>query len=313
MTAGNRHNPSVGDRTGHWTILGAGAIGCLWAASLRQAGFPVTLLTRAQPPRQSVTLVSGGDHQHYTVDACSVADFINRGIAPSLLLVTTKAHQTRDALKSIDTLINSDTTLVVLQNGLAAREVAARYPRNAVVAGITTDGAWCSEPLTVILSGSGATWLGRYDGLDCRSLLPLLPLDVRHIECCDDIELRQWLKLASNCAINGLTAIYQCRNGDLLDNVEARQRMQAICTEIQAVARALQLPAQAFVDIFDTALHTAQATAQNYSSMYQDIRHHRHTEIDALNGFICREAQRLGVPCLENARIVAAVRQLESH
>ncbi|MDX1398969.1 MAG: 2-dehydropantoate 2-reductase N-terminal domain-containing protein, partial [Oceanospirillum sp.] len=30
----------------HWTVLGAGSLGCLWAGYLNQAGFPVTLLHR---------------------------------------------------------------------------------------------------------------------------------------------------------------------------------------------------------------------------------------------------------------------------
>ena len=44
---------------------------------------------------------------------------------------------------------------------------------------------------------------------------------------------------------------------------------------------------------------TIAATAENYSSMYQDMAYHRKTEIDYLNGYLLKWGKRLGVstPC----------------
>jgi 2-dehydropantoate 2-reductase len=46
--------------------------------------------------------------------------------------------------------------------------------------------------------------------------------------------------------------------------------------------------------------------------MYQDIDNGRNTEIDYLNGYLCKLATEAGVACEENQRLVDSIKQLES-
>ena len=48
------------------------------------------------------------------------------------------------------------------------------------------------------------------------------------------------------------------------------------------------------------------------SSMLQDLEKGRRTEIDALNGFVVREGERLGIPVPYNAALTLLVRALEA-
>jgi 2-dehydropantoate 2-reductase len=54
----------------------------------------------------------------------------------------------------------------------------------------------------------------------------------------------------------------------------------------------------------------AQCTAANRSSMLQDVLRGAPTEIDAINGAVVREGQRLGVPTPVNESLFSAVQAL---
>ncbi len=54
----------------------------------------------------------------------------------------------------------------------------------------------------------------------------------------------------------------------------------------------------------------AQRTATNRSSMLRDVERGVPTEVDAINGAVVREAQRLGVPTPHNTLIVALLTAL---
>ena len=64
-------------------------------------------------------------------------------------------------------------------------------------------------------------------------------------------------------------------------------------------------------DQAERVLAVGAATAANRSSMLQDIDAGRRTELDALNGALCREADRLGVAAPTNRMLFRLVRALE--
>lgn len=318
----------------HWYILGAGAIGCLWAACFVRAGFTVTLLTRNKVSASEITLTASENSSTQTltktlncaVEFLSVADFVEQQRTTTHLLITTKAPQTLTALRAIDSGLTENTLLLVIQNGLAAKAVATHYPNNTVMAGVTTDGAYKTSATDVVFAGKGSTFIGRYNRPEnyhdastgeqytdslCTALLQQLPTEFLAISPCNDIELKQWQKLAVNCACNALTAIYRCRNGELLSNTAALATMQQLCTEVAAVTEALGFPLPLFADSFNRTKDTLRITANNYSSMYKDIEQGRATEIDCMNGYVCAEAERLGIPSPANRAIVNAIKKLE--
>lgn len=98
------------------------------------------------------------------------------------------------------------------------------------------------------------------------------------------------------------------RNGALLTRDDLRAPFEAAAREAGAVARA------AGIDVGDdpVALATAvaAATADNRSSMLQDVERGAPTEIEALHGAVLREAQRLGIATPTLAAQLRAVRAL---
>ena len=110
-------------------------------------------------------------------------------------------------------------------------------------------------------------------------------------------------KLCINSAINALTAVHGCRNGELLSNPALGRELDLLCTEISQLCRARGMPEMAR-SIADDVKEVAAATAANRSSMAQDVAAGRETEIDFINGYLCQIARRAGVAVPFNARLL---------
>lgn len=299
----------------HWYILGAGAIGCLWGAHLRLAGHRVTLLLKNRTvldtfrQRPIIELTDAVQVRTVKVDA-----ELSQTSAPlHNLLVCTKSVDVMEALASVAQRITTTTRIVLLINGLGVQqEVAARYPNTEPICGTTTDGAFRTGQFQVTHAGIGTTYFGLLSDTDDgqRSKDELLR-DLTGLALTVDwdprIIRRLWSKLAVNCVINPLTAIRGCRNGAILEP-DSAPYIKQLCVEIEQVLTALQL-AQPEQSLYDQVTAVALATRDNYSSMYQDVQAGRATEIESITGYLCRQAEQLGIAVPLNLSLYDAVKR----
>src|SRR5262249_24952014 len=198
--------------------------------------------------------------------------------------------------------------------GLGNGEVFERVVRHAHVAiGVTTIGATLLAP-GVVAACPGTIVLGAAEANRAAvetfaRVLARAELPVSVTETIDD---PVWRKLAVNCAINPLSALRRVPNGQLLDDPTLLATMTGAAREVAAVAcaRGLTLaPDQAA----EMAIAVARATAANRSSMLQDLTRGSPTEIQALNGAVCRAARRVAVPVPINQRLVDDITREERH
>jgi len=167
----------------------------------------------------------------------------------------------------------------------------------------------------VVFAGSGKSRFGFLKNGDeiQRRLLQSAALALNlcgfGAEVAENIEAYIWEKLLINVGINALTAIHDCRNGDLLTVGNRRNTMQAAVLEAAAVAKAkgILLPA----DPVGKTFAVCKATAANLSSMLQDVRRHRTTEIDAINGAIVRLAKEFSIRVPVNFSLTEQVKKIE--
>lgn len=296
-----------------WHVLGPGAIGSLFAWYLADAGLQVRLLTRhAGESARLITLEHQGhlDKGHHDTRAFHV-DHHDTPI--QRLLVTVKAHQTETALHAIAHRITADTLILFLQNGMGAWQVAERlFPDSPCILGTTTEGAWRAADHHIVHAGRGETWIGSLQSRwqpQAVSVVRQWQHTLFHPHHDDNILARLWRKLAINCAINPLTVLYDCRNGELLDKPAALVQMKAICAEVEEVMAAV-LGVPASMPLLELACDVARKTGANQSSMLQDYRRGQPTEIDFITGYLVQEARRLGLDVPENAAVLSAVRQM---
>jgi 2-dehydropantoate 2-reductase len=120
-----------------------------------------------------------------------------------------------------------------------------------------------------------------------------------------------WNKLLINIGINAITALSGIKNGQILDLAITRELSRAAVEEAMTVARAKEIKIKE--DAVDIVFKVAEATGINRSSMGQDVDNNRQTEIAAINGFIVREAKKLGIGAPVNFALTALVQTLEYH
>ncbi len=283
-----------------WHVLGAGSLGMLWAARLARAGLPVQLIVRDEQRlaayRQAggITLIEQGQSRHYPLAAQCLADQAPIG----RLLLACKAYDAEAAIAAVLPRLSQGAELILLQNGLGSQQaVAALAPAARCLLASSTEGAYRDGDWRVVFAGAGHTWLG--DPLEAAPpawLGELTSAAIPH-DWSPSILDRLWRKLALNCAINPLTVLYDCRNGELAAYPE---EIAGLCAELgQLLATAGRTAAAE--GLHQEVLGLIQRTAANYSSMHQDVAQGRRTEIAYLLGFACATAERLalGLPQLE--------------
>lgn len=298
----------------HWHILGAGAIGCTWAVQLYKSKHDVTLIMSSKERLQQLSTNGGVTYQ--SVDGEIQTFNINAELADNNapiqnLLICTKAYSTISALQSIAGRLSNDARVVLLQNGLGPQqEAVALFPELSIWAATTTDGAYLSSPFHAVRAGHGETLIGAISSKALSdNTLHLTPSGDLAISFVSDIEHRLWCKVAINAAINPLTALNNCKNGMLVSDKQLSEKMRQICREVEMIAAACKQPL--FEEpLYDMAISIASATAENYSSMLQDIQKKRPTEIEQITGFLCNQAEKFGRLAPENRDLLQKIRQL---
>ena len=299
--------------TPNWYILGAGAIGSLWACYAFKQGLPTTLLLRSEE-RLSQFQIAGGILATLSGSAELLplkAESCEKNGAPiQQLLLTTKAADSLPAITSINHRLVYGATVVLLQNGLGVREELQELrPDLHYYQAVTTEGAYRPAPFQLVHAGRGHTLLG--GNTNACALATHLSVGPLTVTADANIHKALWRKLAINCAINPLTALYRCRNGELLDNPQALQQLHTVVDEILNLGQHLR-PANIFEGLREHVLDVVASTALNRSSMLQDIEAGRRSEIQYITGYLCDQAQQHGVHMPLNQQLLTQVQALPS-
>ncbi len=299
-------------------VIGPGALGCLLAAALScRSDHQVWLLDhdedRAATIGSHVILEEAGKNLSCPVKVtCNTAEIDTA----ELILFCVKSKDVQRALNKTVSLFSASSLLIAFQNGighLQAMEKVAAY--GAVALGVTSHGATLVGPGHVKHAGQGPTcigFIGAYTARDADmlkeagSLLTKAGIDTEPVSNIIDYV---WNKLLVNVGINAFTGIYDCPNGQLLENETITNRMKKAVEEAFLVAKSKGIKLNP--DPLQTVFSVCQATSKNISSMLQDIRKNRPTEIDAINGAIVEEAKVLGIPVPENERLVREIKEIE--
>lgn len=265
-------------------------MGCLWASQFPEHQCHFLVKAGHGFLQQSHFCVQpGGQTIHF--HASRPEDYHSQG---DCIVIATKAYDALPALRSALQSVKNPQAIFLLQNGMGSQqEIADYYPDLALFAVSSTHGAYKADICTLVHAGVGIQRIGPLNTLANAALLNnLLPATLYNWHA--DIQTVLWQKLQINAAINALTVIYQCANGALLDGAEREQHMAGLCAETDHLLDALGILHQPSLPL---ARQVANSTANNYSSMYQDVKQQRRTEIDYINGYIVRTAQQLGLAC----------------
>jgi 2-dehydropantoate 2-reductase len=296
-------------------IMGAGAMGSLFGGLLALSGEEVWLVEIREEHIQALvstglTVEEGGKRQVIPVHATKETASIGKA---DLVLFFVKAYHTEKAVSDALVLQKEETVFLTLQNGLGNEEaICKRVDPRKVILGVTNQGATLLGPGRIRHAGWGKTYIGELDGKVTDRVTRFAQVFTRagiETEVSSNIQSLVWNKLLINVGINPVAALTGLKNGYLLDSPETLRLMEALVSEAMAVARKKGILIEG--NPIEKVKAVAEATRENRCSMGQDFDNRRKTEIDAINGAVVREAERLGISVPYNQVITDLVKVIE--
>jgi 2-dehydropantoate 2-reductase len=317
-------------------ILGVGNLGILFAHALSQTLIapPITLLLHRpglledwESGGQKITITTNGvpsTSSAYSVELVKPES----GDVIRNLIVATKAVQTASALRFVKHRLTRESTVLFAQNGMGTMDEVTsdifsdEQARPRYLTCITSHGVYSQGSFRSVHAGLAHVTIGQVSTSPAapRYLIDQIVsapiLTAREVDPAELLRL-QLEKLVVNAMINPLTAIFNCQNGMLFNREPITRLMRLLLQETSLVV--LSLPAlcsdPSTASRFSTQsletviLDVAAKTAQNTSSMLQDVRAGRKTEIDYINGYIVRKGQEQGVECRHNEELVRMIKE----
>lgn len=300
-------------------VVGPGALGCLFATKLYAAAeHDSILLIDHRPDRakllnqQKITCESNSGSETFAVPVFHDPVTIP---AVDIIFSCVKSYDLPNSLNFLKPLLSFSTLFVFLQNGISHLKYSDGEKLGAIpVFGSSSEGATRLGIGHIRHAGSGHTTLGflqehaKYESNQLQQLLSLLRKSGFASSLSNDICARLWAKLFVNVGINGLTVLENCRNGQLLDSNRTRERLILLVREAESVAKAQGITISE--DPVEATLAICKRTEQNISSMLQDVRNRRPTEIESINGAVSTIGKTCNIPTPENDRLAAEIRKI---
>ena len=298
-------------------ILGAGAMGSLWAANLHLA-----LQTSKQHTVQFLTTrTSSLQNINYLIESpflkasqekiCSEFEIelpiihkeqlaVASEDQPHIILICTKSYHALNAALLLKPFINKHSYLVLFQNGLGSQhDIIEAFPTIPVFAAVSTEGVNRQEDGKLIHAGKGLTHIGPLNEAAKKHRIfehCFTALTNHHLEtvATEHIWKALWEKLAINCAINPFTAILNCSNGKIKDSALFRENWPTLKLELATMLNTAGFPVDEH-ELENRIFKVIYDTQTNISSMLQDTRAKRKTEIKDINGFAAQYLQNKGL------------------
>jgi 2-dehydropantoate 2-reductase len=295
-------------------VVGAGGTGGYFGGLLARAGDDVTFIARGahlEALRARGLTLESSLAGTFTVPVQATDD--PRGVGPvDLILFCVKTYDTDAAAASVRPLIQPETMLLSLQNGVDNEERIARlsgHPSGLgavayVVSAIKSPGlvAQTAGPGKIVLGELGGGESARTERL--RDALQRAGIAA---EVHPDIRAVLWQKFLFICAFSGVTALTRLPIGTVLADPATRALFRGTSEEVEAIARAIGIGLPD--DCVEQALATASAVEPwGRGSLYGDLAGGRRLELEGLNGEVVRRGGELGIETPLNFAIYAALR-----
>ena len=300
-------------------IIGAGALGGLIGAQLTLGGEDVTLIeineARVKLLRESGLFVSEGTSGETCVPV-KVASSVEGLPTADLVFISVKSYQTEGAVRASLPVIGPDTFVLSMQNGIGNTDTMAEIiDPTRVLSGITYHSIQHTGPNRIrYRPGIKPIQIAPYDGTltaEIERVGEVFRASGLDTEVRDQIDDVIWQKLLHNAVVNPVSALTGLTCRELLDDPDMQSFMKDLCLEIIEVMKARGVPIVNEEDPYAPVINSQKALGKNRPSMWQDLARSCRTEIDAINGAVVREAERLGLDAPHNRGLTRFIHSRE--
>jgi 2-dehydropantoate 2-reductase len=294
-------------------MVGAGSVGAFFGAHLAKNNPHVSFLLRAKTlaavQQNGLTIRSAGGT--FTVRPPAASD-ARQLPTPDLIILGVKAYDLDEVMAQIEPVLTEKTVILTLQNGVDTEDrLIARLKRDCVVGGVAYIYSKIAEPGVIDHYKKGVVAIGELMGYESERLLQIRDLFTSAGISCQlskDVRRSKWEKMCWNCVFNPITVLINDCVAKALDHPEMLRVIREIVGEVAAVSAAMkvQLPS----DMPERVVRASQEIRDIHTSMYDDWKAGRPTEIAHLNGYIVEKGREFGIPTPVNEALTAMIKTM---
>ena len=294
-------------------MVGAGSVGGFFGAHLAKNNPNVSFLLRPSTleavKRNGLTIKSAKGN--FTVHPPAASD--PRQLAtPDLIILAVKAYDLDEVMTQLEPVLTERTVILTLQNGIDTEDrIISRLHRDCVVGGVAFIYSKIVEPGVIEHYKRGGVAIGELMGHKSERVSQIAEMFKQAGISCqlsEDIRKSKWEKMCWNCVFNPLTVVIDDKVAKALDHPEMAGVIRQIVGEVAAVSAAVKVPLAP--DMAEKVVKWTQELRDIHTSMYDDWKAKRPTEIDYLNGYIVRVGRELGIPTPVNEALTAMVKTI---
>ncbi|OQM34291.1 ketopantoate reductase family protein [bacterium endosymbiont of Pedicinus badii] len=225
-----------------------------------------------------------------------------------IVFFCTKAQDSHLAILNIIKYIKKSAFIFLLSNGLGIVEKISRI-KNPIVLGFTTHSVTELHKNTIKVNYFGEFNIGPSTKMKKEQERLIIRINQKYLNFIwhKNIQIPIWKKFTANCVINPLTVLYNCKNGKL---IKFKKKISKICKEIFNLIKAQNISIK-YKNLFFYVIQIIEYTKENTSSMLQDIKKNKKSEIDYLNGYVLKISKKYHFSCPNNEKIFKKIKKIE--
>jgi 2-dehydropantoate 2-reductase len=294
-------------------MVGAGSVGGFFGAHLAKNNPHVSFLLRAKTlaaVQQNGLTIRSADGI-FTVRPPAASD-VRQLSKPDLIILGVKAYDLDEVMAQIEPVLTEKTVILTLQNGVDTEDrLIARLKRDCVVGGVAYIYSKIAEPGVIDHYKKGVVAIGELMGYESERLLQIRDLFTSAGISCQlskDVRRSKWEKMCWNCVFNPVTVLINDCVAKALDHPEMLGVIREIVEEVAAVSAAMKVPLPS--DMPERVVKASQEIRDIHTSMYDDWKAGRPTEIAYLNGYIVEKGREFGIPTPVNEALTAMIKTM---
>jgi 2-dehydropantoate 2-reductase len=298
-------------------IIGAGGVGGYFGGKIAASGYDVTFVARGEHLRaireKGLKVISiSGD---FSIPQAKTTDDLKNVGKVDLVILGVKAWQVKEAAGQIKDIVDDQTTVMPLQNGvMAAQELSEILGEKNILGGLCRIISKIESP--GVIHHSGLEPLIVFGELDNRKTDRILKIkemfDAAGIvsRIADDIHVEFWNKFMAIC-VSGLLAVTRSPYGRVRELKETRTLMHELLHEIREIA--LRSGHKLDHDIIEKTMALIDSYPyESTSSLTRDVMDGKPSEIEYQNGTVVRLGEKYNVDVPVNRFIYSCILPMES-
>ena len=318
-------------------IYGAGAMGTVLGAYITKAGYDIDLINRNKDHikalKENGATIIGKIEFNQAVKALFPEEMTKK--YDIILLMTKQRHNTK-IVKSLVPYLSDKGVICTMQNGIPELSVSEVIGKDKTIGctmswGATFHGKGVCELTSEATRDTLTFSIGKYGNNDNALFNYIIKLldTMGNVKIEENFIGARWSKLLVNAAFSGLSLITNATFGEIVDNKKSRLlALKAIkeCIDVAIAANIKIEPLQGkdvvklmnynniirrqiSLIILPIAMKKHKSIK---SSMLRDIERGRKTEVDSINGIVCKSGDEVNIHTPINDKIVEITRLIEN-